>query len=308
MSNIANIAIKPMLAFVGVDRAQVQKITCRGSSLANSLSAKYFTFQDPAGAKHYAWFDTGASVDPAPAGGWTGHKVTITEGADGSAVASALQAVLTAIVGFDATVSGPDVILTNTVNGFANPAKDPSLAAGTNFNFAITVAGSLEIEAGAIDGDIEISGLSPEEVDITAHESGTTVRGTLVKGYKPIEAKLTFKESDKATLKRAFAAAGQLPFVPVGAGATEVFGYGPQAVGTQLPNTQLRLHPVQKADGDRSEDITIWKARGVFDALTFSGENIALLPLKFKVFADETKQKQIQFFCVGDGTQAGLAI
>ncbi len=122
--SIQNISVRPHLVYLGSDIAQVQSITCV-ADVTSSLQNKYFLFHDSAGAKHYAWFNVATlGVDPAPAGGWTGHAVAISANDSASAVATALAAVLTAVTGFDATVSGYTVTLTHTAIGYAQPAID----------------------------------------------------------------------------------------------------------------------------------------------------------------------------------------
>lgn len=307
MSNVANIAIRPMTVLMGSDTPQVQQITCRADTAAASLNNKYFLFQDSAGAKHYAWFNVASGgVDPAPAGSWTEHEVAIAALDSASTVASALAAILGAVSGFDAAASGSVVTLTHTASGFANPAYDPGGAVGTGFNFKVSTLGSTEVDIGCIDGDIEISGLQPDKQDITCHHTGTTVKGSIVSGYPLMQVTMNFKETDLASLKRAFAAAGHYPFLPVGASATELFGYGAVQVGQQIPTQKLRLHPYAKVSSDKSEDITFWKAEVMLDSIAFSGENIQTIPVTFSVYPDETKNKEISFFAVGDGSQAAI--
>lgn len=303
-----NVKIQPMYVYLGKDTYQVQKITCVPSTVAASLDGKYFLFQDAAGAKHYAWFDIGAAVDPAPAGGWTGHPVVVTEPASAAAVATALAAVLTAVSGFDATASGNVVTLTHTAYGFANPARNPDDVNKAGFAFQLETVGQVEVDAGCIDGDIEISGLQAETEDIKCHHTGTTSQGKLVKGYPPMEVTLTFNETAKENLKQAFIAAGHYPFLPVGAGAIDAFGYGPTLVGQQVPTIFMRLHPVSKDAADKTEDWNFWKAQALLDTFTFSGENISTIPLTFTIIPDKTKNKEIQFFLIGDGSQAGLGV
>lgn len=305
---ISNVAIRPMKVYLGSDVYQVQKITCRSSASGNSLGGKYFLFHDSAGAKRYAWFDTGSSVDPAPAGGWTGHTVVISDPDSASEVATALTAVLTAVTGFDATASGAVVTLTHTAYGYAQPARDALSTAGTGFNFQVSVLGSQEVEAGCIDGDIEISGLQPNKEDILCHHSGTTVRGQIISGYPLMEVALAFKETDIATLKKAFVASGHYSFTPTGTDGAEMFGYGVVQVGQQIPTQQMRFHPVAKVDSDKSEDVYFWKTELMLDTLTYSGESIQTIPVSFSVYPDETKNKEIQFFAVGDGSQSGLGV
>ncbi len=58
--SVQNIKINPMYVYIGKDTAQQQTITCKADVTGASLGGKYFVFHDPAGAKRYAWFDTGS--------------------------------------------------------------------------------------------------------------------------------------------------------------------------------------------------------------------------------------------------------
>lgn len=70
---------------------------------ANNLNNTYFELNDPDTA-YYAWFNTGAGVDPAPAGK-TGIEVSINTDDSANAVAIALQAALDAEADFEAAIN-----------------------------------------------------------------------------------------------------------------------------------------------------------------------------------------------------------
>lgn len=296
--SVQNIAVRPHEVYIGKDVAQVQTITCVPGT---SLGGKYFLFHDSVGAKHYAWFNTGSSVDPAPAGGWTGHSVTITTGDSATAVATALAAVLTAVTGFDATSSGAVVTLTHTAIGFSQPARDVD----TTFAFKVTVLGTSIINAGCIQGDIEITGFEQNKLEILCHATGTTVQDERIIGYSKPEITFTFGDTSKDALKKIMALYGMGAFTPVGADKEEVFGYGPANVGGSNPKVMIRLHPVDKDASDKSSDWNMWTAELALDTFNFSGENLSVIPATFAMFPDTTKPKAIQFFMIGDAAKAG---
>lgn len=298
---IENVKINPMYVYLGVDTAQVQKITCVAGTL---LGGKYFLFHDAAGAKHYAWFNTGSSVDPAPAGGWNGHEVAVLVGDSAAQVATKLAAILTAVTGFDATATGSIVELVHTAMGYAQPARDGN----TLFSFKVTTLGWTKVSAGCVQGDIEITGFEQQKVEVTCHASGTTVKNEIISGYTKPELSLTLQETDKETLKKIMVMYGMGTFTPVGADQVEVFGYGPANVGGSNPKIRISLEPVNPSGGmgDKSENLTIWKAELGLDTFNFSGENISVIPAKFSIYPDESKQpKSIQFYFVGDAEKAG---
>lgn len=298
---VQNVKIKPQYVYLGKDQVQIQSITCV-ADVASSLQNKYFVFHDAAGAKHYAWFNVATlGVDPAPAGGWVAHPVAISAGASASAVATALTAVLTAVTGFDATASGYVVTLTHTAVGYAQPARDIN----TNFAFAVTQLGMVETSAGCIQGNLELSGLEINKVEITCHASGSTVKDERISGYASPELTMTFQETDKDSLKKLFVMLGMPSLTPVGVDKDEIFGYGMANLGGSNPKIAIRMHPVEKDATDKSEDLNIWLSELSVDSLNWSGEEVSTVPATFKLYPDESKPKGIQFFMVGDAVKAG---
>lgn len=298
---IQNVQVKPHYVYIGKNTYQQQAITCV-ADVTSSLNNKYFLFMDPAGNKHYAWFNVAtAGVDPAPAGGWVGHECVLSANASASAVATALAAILTAVTNFDATASGAVVTLVGTSFGYAQPAYDTN----TGFAFKVTVLGQVETSAGCIQGDIEITGFDQSKIEITCHASGTTVKDERITGYSKPELSMTFQETDKDSIKKILVLYGMNSFTPVGLDKDEVIGYGPANVGGANPKVLVRLHPVSKDASDKSEDWNVWTAELSLDTFNFSGENLSVIPAKFSLYPDETKPKAIQFFMIGDATKAG---
>ena len=90
------------------------------ADVADSLNSKYITFETISSlgvkTKRYIWFNTGAGVDPALAGR-TGHVVAFATNATDAQVASAIQAVATAIPDLNASVLTNVVTFTNEQQG-----------------------------------------------------------------------------------------------------------------------------------------------------------------------------------------------
>ena len=296
--SVANIQVRPMHVFIGKDQSQVQTIK---TVVGTSLGGKYFLFHDSAGAKHYAWFNTGASTDPAPAGNWTECEVAILVGDTAGQVATKLATALAAVTGFDAVASGTTVTLTHTATGYSQPARDVD----TTFAFAVTVTGSLERNIGEIQGDIELGGFEQQKVEITTHAGGSTVQKEIVSGYAKPEVAFTLQETDKETIKKVLVDYGMHSMTPVGADKEEIFGYGPANVGGSNPKVLVRLHPTELDATDKSEDFNFWSCELQLESLTFSGESVSTLPLSFSVYPDQTKPKAIQFLMIGDAAKAG---
>lgn len=300
--SISNVKIQPMLVYLGANQMQVQTISCIPGA---TLGGKYFLFHDSLGAKRYAWFNTGTSVDPAPAGGWTGHAVAILAADSATIVASKLSTVLNLVTGFDSTSVGAISTLTHTDTGYAQPARDALGVAATGFAFKVTQIGSVERSAGCIQGDIELSGFEQDKVEITCHASGTTVKSELVSGYQKPTLGFTLQETNKESIKKVMLDYGMYSLTPVGADSVEVFGYGPNNVGGSNPTIPVRLHPVALDTSDKSEDWNVWKGELSLDTFTFSGESVSTIPVSLSIFPDESKPKSIQFFMIGDAAKAG---
>jgi hypothetical protein len=298
--SVQNIQVRPMKVTIGKDIAQVEAITCQ-ADVAGSLGGKYFLFRDSAGAKRYCWFDTGSSVDPAPAGGWVGSSVVITSGDSATAVATAATAVLTAVSGFNATSSGAVITLTHTAFGFAEPAYDFN----TGFAFKVVTLGQTAADAGCLQGSIEISGFEQTKIEITCHDTGTTVRDERISGYGKPVLSFTLQETNKANIEKILRMYGNYAFTPIGADKESVFGYGPAQVGGSNPKVYINMHPVALQASDKSEDFNFWSCEISLETFTFSGEEVSTVPATFNIYPDESKPKSIQFFMVGDAAKAG---
>lgn len=297
MGTLANIKIEPMVATWGEDVSMVETITCVADS-SSSLNNKYFFFYTPAGAKHYIWIDVAsAGTDPSIAGA-TAHEVDISEDATASAVATAVEAVIEAVTGFASEVSGAVITVTHETAGYCQAAHDGN----SGFSFAVTTDGDAEADLGFVDGDIELA-ISENLADITAHEHGSNVLSQIRTG-KVVEVTINLKETSVAQLKRLFVQ-GSGSFTPTGVGGTEVSGWGTQKDFTQTINEakKLVLHPKVLGSGDLSRDFTFHLAYPMLESLNFSGENILMVPVTFKVYPKLTLNNRVEYFSFGDGSQ-----
>jgi hypothetical protein len=300
MGTVTNVKLEPMLATWGADVAQVATITCVADS-ADSLDGTYFFAYTAANAtKYHFWFNTsgGSATDPAP-GGSTAQAVAITTGDTASAVATALASAIDGLAGFVATASGAVVTVTNAATGYATLPHDGGDATG--FTFALSTEGDSAADVGLVEGDMEVA-IESSYADITAHQSGTDLLGQIQTG-KNVSITLNFKETSVAQLRKVLTKAGGQAFTPAGAGATEVFGLGQSEFALQRKAAKLVLHPKVLGSSDHSRDITFWKAAADLESLTFSGENIFMLPVTFQIFPDTTKNERINKMVYGDATQ-----
>lgn len=298
---VANIKIEPMSVTVGEDIMQVSYITAVADA-AGSLNNTYFSFYVPAGTKHYAWFNVNAAgTDPAVSGG-TAHVVALATGASAQTVASALQAVVDVVAGFDATVSDTVVTLSNTTAGYCKPLHDG--AAPTGFALEVFKYGDTATNVGFTDGDLEAK-ISHDDVEVTSHQTGSEILSHINKGNK-VSITINLKESTVAQMRYAFIGRGDA-VIPKGTGvsSSEVFGLG---LGRQFKQTADRarkvvLHPKVLAASNHSRDLTIWKGFPSLESILFSGENILKIPLQLMVYNDFSKDQRISKICYGDSTQ-----
>lgn len=301
MGTVANIKVEPVNATWGEDVMQQELITCVADS-SSSLNSKYFVFYTTGGTKHYAWIDVGnTGSDPAVSGG-TGHEVDISANATAAAVATALQAVLTTVTGFDATVDGPVVTLTATSAGYAKPAHDG--AAATGFSFAVDYYGDTAVDLGYIDGNVEPNH-EENYVDVTAHQTGSQILSQIHTGNS-MSVTINLKESTVSQIRKILIAEGE-SMIPDGTGvsSTEVMGFG---MSRQFKQTlgrakKLYLHPAVLPSSNRTRDLTFWKAFPKLPSLNYSGEDILMMPVEFMIYPDQTKDSRISMCVFGDATQ-----
>ena len=303
MGSVSNQKVEPMQVTFGESVMQSEKITVV-ADVSSSLNSKYFVFYEPAGTKHYVWFDVNsAGTDPSVSGG-TAHEVNLSVGATASEVATACAAVMTAVSGFDCTSDGAVLTLVGTAAGYAKPAHDG--AAPTAFSFEVNYYGDSAIDLGYTDGDIEL-GHEETMVDLTAHQTGTQVLGHIATGNS-LSLTLSLKETAVSQLRKMIATGEGDAMIPDGTGvsSTEVFGWGTsrQFKQTQERARKLVLHPIALPASNMSRDITIWKAYPKVASLTFSGENVMMIPVDFSIYPDYSKQDKVRMCVFGDASQA----
>jgi len=298
---VENQIVEPVNVIFGEDIMQSENITCV-ADVSSSLNNKYFNFYTPGGVHHYAWFDTGAGVDPAVPGS-TGHQVAISANNTAAQVATAAAAILTAVTGFDCTADGAVLNLVGTVAGYAKPSHEG--AAATGFTFEVNYYGDIAIDLGAIDGDVAPA-KETGYVDVTSHQTGSNVLSHISTGMS-WNLPLVLKETSTSQLRKIMATGEGDVLIPDGTGvsSTEVFGWGnsrqfKQTIGR---SRKLVLHPVTLPTSNKSRDITFWKAFPTFSEFTFSGENVLMLSVEFKIYPDYSKDSSVAFCARGDGSQ-----
>lgn len=299
MGTTANVKVEPMNVTWGEDVAEVQTITTRADVGADLNNDYFFIYTALNAIKYHVWYNVASGgTDPAP-GGSTAVMVAIASGATASAVATATASAIDALAGFVSTASSNVVTVTNAAVGYSSQAHE---GVGTNFSFSLTTEGDTAEDIGFVDGDIEIT-TQENLVEVTAHQTGTDVQSEIRTG-KTVEATINFKETTLTQLKKLLRQGGGT-FTPAGGGGTEVTGWGSYRNFTQTLSQakKLVLHPVVLSSSDKTRDITFHQVYAKLDTLTFSGENIFMVPITFKVYPKYTLNDRVEYFSLGDGSQ-----
>ena len=298
-TGVGNIKVEPMdITWEIEEQTQIQLV----ADVADSLDGTYFTLATGGSetATHYVWYDGVAAADPAPAG-LTAVPVAYTTGDSASTLAGLTATAIDGVSGLGAVDNG-DGTVTVTAD-----------TAGLTFDTADVDTGFTMVKCqdggtttlGLLDGDIEVA-FEQSLLDITAHQTGTTLRGQLLQGLSA-EVSLTLKETDKAKLKEVFSTGGP-GGTYTGASSDELFGWGSSKQGqnTFTQGRRLTMHPVRLAAGDKGDDFVFWKTYPMPESLTFSGENAEVVSVTFKAYIDENKPSGISLWAQGNWDQTDL--
>lgn len=299
-NNVQNIVIEPVDAIWGAQH-KVAFTTVAGTGLGGD----YFTFATPE-TDFYFWYNTGASVDPAPGGFTEGAEISILVGDTAAQVATKTVAAINAVA---ATIKAHAKISPSSTSTFNLEAKlmGAPLAAATagtsTFTLSIAKAG-FKTELGYIDGNVEL-GLNEQLFDIVAHQTGTQLLGQLRTGVTPGPITLSLKETVAEKLQSLMDGIG-VDYTP--SGGTEVKAIGALAGSKQFANVvadagKLVLHPTKNAETVYTDDFAFWVAYPKLNNLVFSGEENRMIEVEFSIFLDEAKVNEASVFVYGDHTQ-----
>jgi hypothetical protein len=96
---------------------------------------------------------------------------------------------------------------------------------------------------------------------------------------------------------------GSGAFQPVAASSTSVVGGGSPGLFGSPEFVKVVLHPVRLGIADKSADYCFWKSTLDLDSVSFSGEEVLMLPVKMKAFEDDTKHSAVNVWMYGDWSQ-----
>ncbi|HNC40333.1 MAG TPA: hypothetical protein PK522_00965 [Nitrosomonas sp.] len=296
-----NLGIRNIL--LGSDRPQKTCIFTK-ADVSSSLQNKYIVMHEPVTqAKHYFWFNVAtAGTDPAVPNA-TGHAVAISSNATKNAVATALQTVIDALAWASATVSGNEVEVTMTADGYAYEARD-ALSSLSKTGFSVNVAqfGSVQFDAGGTNGDITFT-IEEQTKEIKSPQTGDFLLAEIRRGSN-VTASFELKDSSAESIRRALNFYGQT-IVTDDAASEVITGHGSNNLfkSTDDVADQVILRPTDKAgDADASEDFTIHKARLKLGEITFSAENELVLPIEVMGYLDTSKSGFANLFSYGNGS------
>jgi hypothetical protein len=297
-----NLGIRNLI--LGQDRYQKHCVFTK-ADVASSLQNKYFVLHAPVtNAKHYVWFNVAtAGVDPAVPNA-TGHEVAIAANASATAVAAALEPVLEAISFVSSTQSGNEVEMEYTTYGYAYEIRDGFGTNATGFTFETPVFGSVAADLGATNGDITLT-IEQDLIDIVNPQTGSFVVDKVRRG---VTATCSFelKDSSNGKVRQVINQYGST-FVSDDGDSAVVAGFGTSNLFKSVSNVvdKLVLRPSKlAASSDPSEDITFHKAFLQLGELTFSGEDVFVLPVEVTVLLDESKKAQVNYISYGNAAKA----
>lgn len=291
----------PRNILLGKDTYQAGCITTV-ADVAASLQNSYFVMHEPVTqTKHYFWFNIATlGVDPAVPNA-TAHPIAIASGATASAVASAAQAVIDALTWVVATVSANHITITYATYGYAYEMRD-AIATSDKTGFTLTTStfGQTQVDLGGTEGDVVMT-VEEQNVEVKSPQTGNFVTAEIRQGAT-LGVSFSLQDTSVASIRRAMNFYGSTIVPDNGSGAV-LSGYGSSNLfkSTDDVATQLILRPSKLAGiPDKSEDFTMPKAKLKLGELTFSAENILVLPIEATAYLDTSDNAFVNFFSYGD--------
>lgn len=300
--NIQSRNLGPRNIILGKDSVQEFCITTK-ADVSQSLENKYFVIHEPVTQlKHYFWYEVGGSggTDPLIPNA-TGHKISIATDATASAVATATQGVLDALTWLVATATADHVDCTMTENGYAYECRDAiDPLAKTAFTFVVVKFGSEQLDLGGTDGDVTLS-LEEQNFEIKTPQTGNYVTGEIRQGAT-LSVNFSLQDTSVSAIRRVMNFYGGT-IVPDNGSGKVLTGYGSNNLfkSTDDVAQQLILRPSALAGiPDASEDFTMPKSKLKLGELTFSAENLLVLPVVATAYLDVSDNGYLNFFSYGD--------
>lgn len=290
----------PRNILLGKDTYQTGCILAK-ADVSSSLNNKFFVLHEPVTqTKHYFWFNTGAGTDPAVPNA-TGHEITISPNDSATSVAADINSVMNPLSWVSSTVSGAHVEYTMSAYGYAYVARD-AIASGskTGFTFTVNKYGQTQVDLGGTEGDVTMT-VEEQNVEVKSPQTGNFVTAEIRQGAS-LGVSFSLQDTSVASIRRAMNFYGDTIVPDNGTGAV-LSGYGSQNLfkSTDDVATQLILRPSSLVSSvDASQDFTMPKAKLKLGELTFSAENILVLPIEAVAYLDTSDNSFLNFFSYGD--------
>lgn len=272
------------------------------ADVSASLQNKYFVLHEPVTqVKHYFWFNVATlGTDPAVPNA-TGHAIAIASGATAVQVATAVDGVINPLTWISSSASGAEVTYSYVAAGYAYEGRDSTDALSkTAFTFVTSKFGSTQIDLGGTEGDVVMT-VEEQNLEIKTPQTGNFVTGEIRQGAT-LSLSFSLQDTSEASIRRAMNFYGSSIVPDNGSGKT-LSGYGSSNLfkSTDDVATQCILRPSSLAGiPDASQDFTLPKCKVKLGALTFSAENILVLPLEVTAYLDTTDNSFLNFFSYGD--------
>ncbi len=181
--------------------------------------------------------------------------------------------------------SGKDAVKYYVWLNVNSAGTDPALSGYTGIEVAAITSATADAIASAIQAAVAAITAS-----FTATVSGHTVTITNVTAGGTTDA------ADSAT---GTATGFTIATTVQGFDASPGWGTNKDFISTAAVCRSLTLHPVALADTDQSRDLHFWKVYPMLEGFKFSGDKEMLVPLKFEIYPDFTKDAKVNYFVYG---------
>lgn len=295
-----NLGIRNVI--IGENRKQVFCVSTKNGS---GLGGKFFVVHEPVTqAKHYFWFDTGTSVDPAVPNA-TGHKVDILTTDSAIQVANKLKTELLALSWIaSVTQNNEHLEIKLNADGYAYEARDAiDPLKATKFKIVVTQFGSLQVDAGPTSGDITLT-IEEQLQDITSPQTGDFVIAQIRRGVS-ISSSFELKNTSESAIRQALNWYGGT-YVTDDADSKAISGYGSKNLFKSTEDVAIPVifrEPSYAENNDPSADLMIPKAKLTLGELTFSAENELVLPVEVTGYLKTGAYSGVNALKFGDSTK-----
>lgn len=246
--------------------------------------------------KFYFWMDVDAGGnDPGPISGRTGVPVAISTGDSAAVVAAAIQAAADALDDFNASVVG-DLV---TIEASEPGATDAIAEVDSGFTFtALTTSIGRDLGGTTTDG-VEIS-FDVNLVDVQAAQLGEQIADQ-INNATNLTISSTMLELTPENWELLM---GQVTGDIYNDGSQDYVAIGESKRFQNMSqySYELMMKPVGAADN--SENFHFWKVYPILENVSFSGSDLAQMPVSFRALRDTTKDTKISLgVLASDGTK-----